>query len=46
MNLEVVAEGVENKEQFEFLSEANCDIIQGYYLGKPKTFEEVKEIIK
>lgn len=46
LNLEVVAEGVECEEQFNFLNEAKCDVIQGYYFAKPKTFEEVKEIIK
>ena len=31
----VVAEGVENKEQYEYLLKNNCDFIQGYYIGKP-----------
>ncbi len=31
----VVAEGVEDKEQLEFLKQYNCDIIQGYYFSKP-----------
>ena len=34
-DLSVVAEGVETKEQFEFLKHNNCDIIQGYYFSKP-----------
>lgn len=31
----VVAEGVENKEQYEYLLKNNCDFIQGYYISKP-----------
>lgn len=38
----VVAEGVENKEQYEILKGMECDMFQGYYFGKPvdeNTFE-------
>jgi len=35
MNLKVVAEGVETKEQLEKLKELECDIAQGYYFSKP-----------
>lgn len=31
----VVAEGVENAEQVEFLRGLNCDVFQGYYFGRP-----------
>lgn len=32
---EVVAEGVEKREQVECLKDLDCDIFQGYYFGKP-----------
>ncbi len=35
MNLSVVAEGVETKEQLERLREIGCDYVQGYYFAKP-----------
>ncbi len=39
-NLEVVAEGVETKNQLKFLKENDCDIIQGFLLGKPLKAED------
>lgn len=35
LKMEVIAEGVENKEQYELLRDAGCDFIQGYYFSKP-----------
>lgn len=40
IHLTVVAEGVENKEQFEFLKKNCCDLIQGYYFSKPLSKDE------
>ena len=41
LQLKVVAEGVETKEQFEFLRTLGCDQIQGYYFSKPIPANEV-----
>jgi len=35
LNLKVVAEGVEDKEQMILLKDMGCDILQGYHLSKP-----------
>ncbi|MDE5863035.1 MAG: EAL domain-containing protein, partial [Lachnospiraceae bacterium] len=40
IGLDLVAEGVETKEQAEFLSECGCDTAQGFYYAKPMTVEE------
>ena len=41
-----VAEGVETKEQYDFLKENGCDIIQGYYLSKPLPINDFEELIE
>lgn len=45
MNLKTVAEGVELKEQVEYLKSVKCDLIQGYYYSKPIKLKEFIEYI-
>jgi len=45
MGFETVAEGVENERQFSYLVNAGCDVIQGFYLGKPLPSEKVDELL-
>ncbi len=42
LDLEVVAEGVETKEQLDCLLAESCHIIQGYYFTKPLSTKECK----
>ncbi len=46
LGFETVAEGVETKEQFEYLKSIECDNIQGFFLGRPMPSDEVEELLK
>jgi diguanylate cyclase (GGDEF)-like protein/PAS domain S-box-containing protein len=37
LNLKVLAEGVENGDQLQFLTDLGCDEVQGFYLAQPMT---------
>jgi EAL domain-containing protein (putative c-di-GMP-specific phosphodiesterase class I) len=39
-----VAEGIETAEQLDALTEAGCDVAQGYYISKPLTGEEFRAL--
>lgn len=41
LGLKVVAEGVENREQFDYLRNAGCDAFQGYLFGRPAPAEQL-----
>ena len=45
IDLKVVAEGVENEAQFDFLKDAGCDLIQGYLLGKPMSADAISHLL-
>ena len=45
LRLEVIAEGVETIEQWEYLRSLKCDFVQGYYFGKPMPQEEFEEYL-
>lgn len=40
LKLLVIAEGVETAEQLDFLRAQDCDVMQGYYLGRPMPVEK------
>ena len=43
LHLEVVAEGVENSKQLDFLQNAKCSIIQGFIFDKPLSKEDFEK---
>jgi len=46
LGYECVAEGVETKEQLQFLIDQNCDFIQGYYFYRPLEKEQLLTELK
>jgi diguanylate cyclase (GGDEF)-like protein/PAS domain S-box-containing protein len=44
--LKVVAEGVEEKNQLNFLHKMQCDSVQGYYYSKPLPANEFADLLK
>ena len=46
INAEIIAEGVETKEQYKYLKKQGCDIIQGYYFSKPLLPEEATRFLE
>ncbi|MFV8818325.1 putative bifunctional diguanylate cyclase/phosphodiesterase [Haliea sp. E17] len=45
LNLEVIAEGIEEKSQLDFLIKRECDLLQGYYFSRPIYPENVPDIL-
>lgn len=45
LDMKVVAEGVENEEQLNFLRRYGCDFIQGFYFSKPLPEEEFVKLL-
>ena len=46
LNLQIIVEGVETKEQSDFLESIGCDIVQGYYYGRPMPVAEFENVLK
>lgn len=46
LNMKVIAEGVETKQQLQQLQENDCDKIQGYYLSRPISAENLSLFVK
>ena len=46
LNIEVVAEGVETVELFEYLKNMHCDYVQGYVIAKPLSLNDFNHWLK
>lgn len=46
IGIQTLAEGVETKEQFEYLKNIGCEKVQGYYFGKPAPYDEAIKFCK
>jgi len=45
LKLNIVAEGVETKEQKELLARLGCDLLQGFYLGRPIAADAMTQLL-
>ena len=45
LNLEVAAEGVESREQLDFVTRSGCDLAQGYLLAKPLPADQIHPLL-
>ncbi|MBS7368779.1 MAG: EAL domain-containing protein [Oscillospiraceae bacterium] len=43
LDMRIVAEGVEKKEQVDFLAKHGCDMIQGFYFAKPMPIPDFEQ---
>jgi EAL domain-containing protein (putative c-di-GMP-specific phosphodiesterase class I) len=46
LDMMVIIEGVETKEQMLTLKDLGCDIVQGYYFSKPVPAEEFEKFMR
>lgn len=46
LGIKVIAEGVETKEQMEYLKAIECDYVQGFYISRPIPPEEFERLYK
>lgn len=46
LDISLVAEGVETKEQLDFLRSNNCRLVQGYYFAPPLPFGKLKDFLE
>ncbi len=46
MKMQIVAEGVETEQQFDFLKQRRVELVQGYYFSRPLTAEQFRALLK
>ena len=44
LDMDVISEGVETREQVEFLTEIHCAMVQGYYFAKPMPIADFEKL--
>ena len=45
LGIDVIAEGIEQQEQYEFLRTQGCDLFQGYLFGKPMEVDAFEQLV-
>ena len=45
-DIDVIAEGVETKRQWELLQQQQCDFAQGYFISEPLTLDKLLDFLR
>ena len=45
LDIQVVAEGVETRDAYDYLCDAGCDLAQGYFVGRPLPAAETERLL-
>jgi EAL domain-containing protein (putative c-di-GMP-specific phosphodiesterase class I) len=45
LGLQVVAEGVERRDQMDVLMQMNCDLMQGYLFARPRPADDIPSLV-
>jgi EAL domain-containing protein (putative c-di-GMP-specific phosphodiesterase class I) len=46
LDMKVIAEGIEHRDQLEFLRDMECDYIQGFLFSKPMPLDEFQAVLR
>lgn len=46
LSMDVIAEGVETRQQLILLKDIGCDYVQGYYFDKPQTQDDAEQLVQ
>lgn len=46
LSMKLIAEGIETDEQLDYLKSIDCQYAQGYLFARPKTKEEIQQLVK
>lgn len=45
LNLDIIAEGIETKEQYQYFAKSKCNYLQGYYISHPLSLEGAEKFV-
>ena len=46
LGIHTLIEGAETQEQFDFIKQIGCELVQGYYFTKPEPLDEILDRVK
>lgn len=46
LHMDLIAEGVEEQDQVDFLLDCGCNAIQGFYFSRPVPVKELEQLLE